>query len=512
MQQIRWFIPLLLFYSIPGSSQYNPDSVSFIYPDTTLSLEQSLLFVEKATGIYFSYNPVNLGLDDTLELSHGPWKLSDFIRMIIAREDLQYTLIDNQIVFHRPDEVPGDSIPEMTAEPIVSRTVRGQVLSLSDEDPLAFSTIWIPSTWQGTVANTEGFFIIKLTGTAISDSLAVSCMGYQTRFISLAALNDSLNLIHLPASIIPIQEVIVRRTEPLSLIRLALEKMPDNYYQEPVIETAFYRESILKNDRYINISEAVLNIYKPGNDGYTTEQVKVLKGRRNLDLQETDTLLIKLQGGLQTSFLLDISRNPPDFLDPDKFKYFEYQMSDIITMQGQPTYAIDFTQKMYSNPPHYQGRIYIDLETLAFRGAEFEVNPRTISRLTNAMVLRKPRNLHVRPISAAYQVLYKEEGNKFYLSLIRADNRFRIKERRKLFGSVYRTVSEMAITQLRTEDVKRFKPRETTRITDVFTDLLGGFEQAFWGPYNYLIPEEKLEDAMKQFGNNLELPSDPDLQ
>jgi len=48
---------------------------------------------------------------------------------------------------------------------------------------------------------------------------------------------------------------------------------------------------------------------------------------------------------------------------------------------------------------------------------------------------------------------------------------------------------------------KPFRPRETARISDVFTDLLGGFEQAFWGPYNYLIPEETLEDAMKQFSD-----------
>jgi hypothetical protein len=296
------------------------------------------------------------------------------------------------------------------------------------------------------------------------------------------------------------------------LIRQALKKIPDNYYSEPTIETAFYRESIRKNNRFINVSEAVLNIYKPGINTSLPEQVKVLRGRRNQDMEETDTLLFKLKGGLQTSFLLDISREPHDFLDPDQFNKYEYRMSDIITMQGNPTYAIDFTQDLASDPPHYTGRLYIDLETLAFRGAEFEVNPQTISKTTQSMVLQKPRNLFVRPISAAYQVMYKTENNRFYLSFIKTDNRFRIRERRQIFGSEYRAVTEMAITQLQTEDAERFRPRETAQVNDIFADLLGGYEQVFWGPYNYIIPEETLEDAMKRFSEFTEHPSGPDLQ
>jgi len=88
--------------------------------------------------------------------------------------------------------------------------------------------------------------------------------------------------------------------------------------------------------------------------------------------------------------------------------------------------------------------------------------------------------------------------------MIRADNRFRVRQRKKLFGNEFRTVSEMAVTGLVTEDVNRFRMRETANASDIFVDLLGGYDRAFWGPYNYLIPEESLEDALIRISRLME--------
>lgn len=124
--------------------------------------------------------------------------------------------------------------------------------------------------------------------------------------------------------------MVIRRTEPLNLLRQALAKIPENYSPDPVIETAFYRETIRKNDDYVAVSEAVLDIYKPGFSSIGSEQTKVLRGRKNMDLNKMDTLMVKLKGGLETSFLLDIIRNRPDFLQPDQFSNYEYRMSDML--------------------------------------------------------------------------------------------------------------------------------------------------------------------------------------
>ncbi len=477
-------------------------------PDTNLSLERSLLLLEGKTDLYFSYNPEILDLEDEFIWQQGVHTLENILQVIKEQQDVNYTIIGNQVVFYLPGAEPGLVIPIEERDPDQIRKITGQILSGMDKAPLEYATIWIPATWEGTISNSNGIFRINLPGPDPPDTIAVSCMGYSSRRLPVSALPDSLNRIFLSPAIIPIQEVIIRRSEPLHLIRQALEKIDDNHASNPVIETAFYRESVQKNTTYVMVSEAVLEIFKPGGTIATNEQVKLLKGRKNLDVNEIDTVMVKLKGGLQTSFMLDFIRYRPDFLDPELFHLFTYKMADIVTVQDRNTYAIDFSQKSHTDPPHYRGRIYIDMETMAFQGIEMEVDPQTISMATNAMVIKKPRNMKVRPLSAAYKVSYKSDGEKFYLSMIKADVRFRIRKRKKIFSNVYRIISEMAVTNLQTNQASRFRPRETTNTRDIFADLLGGYDYEFWGPYNIITPDESMDEALKRISLLMETNMD----
>jgi hypothetical protein len=483
----RILLIFLLSSGIYCHSQETPGNLQVSLPDTNLSLERSLLLLEGKTDLYFSYNPEILDLEDEFIWKQGVHALDDILHFIEERQEVNYTIIGNQVVFYLPGEEPRLVVPIEERDPDQIRKITGQIFSGMDKTPLEFATIWIPATWEGTISNSNGTFGINLPGPDPPDTIAVSCMGYSSRKIAVSDLHDSLNHIFLSPAIIPIQEVVIRRSEPLHLIRQALDKIDENYASDPVIETAFYRESIQKNTTYIMVSEAVIDIYKPGSASMASEQVRLLKGRKNLDFNENDTVIVKLKGGLQTSFLLDFIRHRPEFLDPELFHFFNYKMADIITVQDKSTYAIEF---------------------MAFRGTEMEVDPRTISRATNAMVLRKPRNLKVRPLSAEYQVSYKSEGEKFYLSMIRADVRFRVRKRKKIFSNEFRTISEMAVTNLQIDPAGRFRSRETTDTGDIFADLLGGYDSEFWGPFNIITPDESMDEALKRISRLIEMNSE----
>ena len=495
----------LLFSGIYCHSQETQGNLRVSLPDTNLSLERSLLLLEGKTDLYFSYNPEILDLEDEFNWQQGVHALDDILQVIKERQDVNYTIIGNQVVFYLPGEEPGLVIPVEERDPGQIRKIAGQILSGMDQTPLEFATIWIPATWEGTISNSNGTFGINLPGPDPPDTIAVSCMGYSSRKLAVSDLHDSLNHIFLSPAIIPIQEVVIRRSDPLHLIRQALDKIDDNHASGPHIETAFYRESIQKNTTYIMVSEAVLETYIPGSASIASEQVRLIKGRKNLDLNETDTVMVKLKGGLQTSFMLDFIRHRPEFLDPELFHLYNYKMADIVLVQDRSTYAMEFNQKPHTDPPHYRGRIYIDMETLAFQGIEMEADPQTISRATNAMVVRKPRNLKVRPLSAEYQVSYKSEGEKFYLSMIRADVRFRVRKRKKIFSNEFRTISEMAVTNLQTDPAGRFRSRETTDSGDIFADLLGGYDAEFWGPFNIITPDESMDEALKRISRLMEM-------
>ncbi len=63
---------------------------------------------------------------------------------------------------------------------------------------------------------------------------------------------------------ISIQEVIIRKISPVNLLQSATEAVDENYPDKPVILNSFYREMIKKGNRYMMVSEALLENYKPG--------------------------------------------------------------------------------------------------------------------------------------------------------------------------------------------------------------------------------------------------------
>ncbi len=491
----------LILLSLPGWSQQNPDSLKLNLPDTVLTTEGTLFLVEKNCPYYFSYNPAIFKRDTMLHWSPAVYPLRNILERLCRVNGSRYTFIGNQVVFYVEGQEPADVLDSLRAAMVPARRIRGRIVDSRSGEPLSYSTIWLPATWEGTIANTDGYFVLNLSRKSMVDSVAFSCMGYKTLRLPVDSLSDSLNIIPLQTSFIPIQEVVIRRTDPVHLLQEAINRIPKNYAKQPVIQTAFYRETIQKNEKYVAISEAVLQVYKPGYNSPSGDRARVLKGRKNQDYSEMDTLTVKLQAGLETSFLLDVIRNRPNFLREEEFPYFKYRMSDIVVMQDKSAYAIDFQQKENTELPHYRGRIFIDLESLAIRSVEFEVDPRTISSMSGSMVLKKPRKVKVKSLSAEYTVRYKEEGGLFYLSMIRAAARFRIRRAKKLFGDEFTTISEMAVTGIDTRDVSRFRFRETVNPKEVFTDALGGYDPSFWGPYNYMIPEESLEDALERISH-----------
>jgi hypothetical protein len=95
-------------------------------------------------------------------------------------------------------------------------------------------------------------------------------------------------------------------------------------------------------------------------------------------------------------------------------------------------------------------------------------------------------------------------GSKYYLHLIECETEFRIRERHQISGSVYHTGLEMAVTEVDTLNAGRFRYRETARLNEFFTDQLGAYDESFWGEYNFISPEESLEEALVKLGRRKE--------
>jgi hypothetical protein len=271
-----------------------------------------------------------------------------------------------------------------------------------------------------------------------------------------------------------------------------------NYSANNNLFTGFYRETAQKGRRYINISEAIIDVYKtPYKDmNVSRDRVQVYKGRKLLSQKASDTLIVKLLGGPNLSVFVDIVKNPDIFLEREMLPYYAFKMEESVMLDERHHYVISFTPQAILPYALYEGKLYIDREKLSFTRAEFNLNMDDRNKATQAILKKKPFGLRFRPLEVSFLVTYKEIEGKTYLSYIRNEVRFRCDWKRKLFATSYTINSEMVITNGKIAET--FIPyklafKQSQSLSDKVSDFN---DDAFWGNYNIIEPTESLESAV----------------
>jgi len=384
-------------------------------------------------------------------------------------------------------------------------SVQGKVVDISTNRPIIFANVYLEGTNIGTVSNADGDFLVKIPLFIENKTLIISSIGYKNIQLSFDQLVSEDNLIKLETNPIPIEEVTIINKDARELLREALHRVPQNYSNKPVMVTAFYRETIKQNRNYVAVSEAILDGYK---SSYTniaeTDRVKIFKGRKSTDVRKMDTVMLKLQGGPRTTFLLDIVKNPIDLFEEEVLEYYTYQMGGIVNIDDRQAYVVVFDQLQHINFPLYSGKIYIDVNDLAIVGAEFRISPAKLDEATPYLIRKKPAGMKIDILNATYLVSYRFNDGKWHLYHTRTELILSTRWKKKLFKSTFTAMSEMAITDIDPEDITKYKYRETTRRSDIFIEQVSDFEDPdFWGEYNIIQPEESIQTAINRIGRKL---------
>jgi hypothetical protein len=386
-------------------------------------------------------------------------------------------------------------------------TFRGKVVDAETGNPLVFASVAVKETNVATITNIDGEFLIKITETQTSKNLEVTYLGYKNKVVPITDLREDgyKNVISMTSAPIPIREIIVKPIDPEAIVRNAIGRIGRNYVDEPNLMTAFYRETIRKNRTYVSIGEAVVEIFKaPYNSDVRFDGARIYKGRKGSDVEKMDTVLFKLQGGPVTVLQLDIAKNTQDILTVDAMKYYDYSLVSVIEIDNKPHYVITFKQKPSVDEPLFMGNLYIETETYALTEAEFGFNLADKEAVSSIFIKKKPLGMEVTPEIATYRVQYREQDGKWYLAYSRAEVKFKVNWKRKLFNTYYTTMSEMAITDRTNEEVIKFAGKEKLRYSDVFSEQVEAFtDPEFWGEYNVIEPDQSIESAIRRLSRKL---------
>lgn len=385
-------------------------------------------------------------------------------------------------------------------------TISGTVKDQSSKKTLEYVNISVKGTSIGTVTNADGGFSIKVNDSIQASALELSYLGYRNQRYPITGENVENAVILMVPFTNTLPEVVIRAMDPLKLVENAVSKVGVNNSINHTMLMGFYRETIRKRRNYINVTEAIVNVYKtPYTDDVERDRVQVFKGRQLLSPKSGDTLVVKLQGGPNYSIYLDAVKNRDLLLDPQSLRDYKYKMETPVMLDKRSHYVVSFEPQVVQSYPLFYGIMYIDEETLAFTQIEFSFSMKDRNKVTNTILRKKPFNLRFKPEEISYLVTYKQENGVNYLNYIQSTIRFKCDWKRRLFSTNYTIVSEMVVTDKQLNNVSAIPYKLAFNMKNVLSDKVNNFyDDDFWEGYNIIAPTESLESAVNKLKKKIE--------
>ncbi len=380
-------------------------------------------------------------------------------------------------------------------------TISGIVKNKTDNKKLEYVNVSVPGTGIGTITNEDGEFVLKISTSANAKNIEFSYVGFYNTRIPINGTNALNETFYLSPKPKELPEVVVKSWDPRKLIEEAINKIPTNYSKTPNLLTGFYRETAKKGRNYINIAEAIIQIYKSQyTENVNFDKVQILKGRKLLSTKKSDTLAVKLLGGPNLSILADIVKNPDVMLEQESLGYFKFTLSETTLINDRPHFIVNF-EPVEANLPYalYYGKFYIDTETLSFTRAEFSLDMKDRAKATQMILRKKPAGLRFKPEEVLYIVSYKERNGVTYLNYIRNEIKFKCDWKRRLFATNYEVMSEMVVTDNEIQNATSISRKDAFNINNSLSDkVMNFYDEDFWGSYNIIEPTESLESAVNK--------------
>ncbi|MDR1335495.1 MAG: carboxypeptidase-like regulatory domain-containing protein [Tannerella sp.] len=456
------------------------------------------------SGYLFVYDSRVIDNNKKVKVPPGAYTLRHAICLITGNRRLRMDLLGEHILLRLPEDQPPDAPPDGGAPPRRKKepffTVTGALTDRETGKPLPSVSVGVANTSIGTVSNRDGAFRLTLPDSLRHQAVRFSHIGYESADLELALLPEDGGRIDfaLKPQAVPLAEVVVEYAHPVQLLREMLSRRPANYSSVPVHLTSFYREGIEHRRRNIDLTESVLRVYKTGYDmNAANDQAKLVKMRRFVNRQQTDTVFPRMRSGIRSCLVLDIMKELPDFIDPGSESSYTYSLRGVDAIDGRTVNIIRFRQRKQVREPLYEGELYIEKESKALVEIRFEINPLLAGKATNMFVDKKSAGLKIDLQHARYTVSYKPAADGIYhINHVRGDIGFRIRRRKRLFSSPLTFRFEMVTCKVETAGVQPFPRNERLSPTRIFAETGHSYDRDFWENFNILLPEEELEEEI----------------
>lgn len=381
----------------------------------------------------------------------------------------------------------------------LSFVISGEVRDNANGKRLENVNITAPQCHLATVTNADGRFTLKTMSRP--DYITVSHVGYKSQRVPLRGSTTGLKVRLVPLNVV-LGDVVVTNHDPYELLAEAMGRIPDNYGTQSELMTCFYRETAKKRNKFISVSEAVVDLYKSSyENGPYSDRVAIVKGRKLVSQKSGDTLGIRMQGGPTEVIFLDVVKNRGLILNRDDLTNYLLKIEPPVTIDDHIQWVISATPNNdMLDYALYHATFFIDMETLAFTRAEVSLDMKDIDKATRLMLVKKPNGVHFKPKELSFVVNYRQdEDGLSHISYIRSNYRFNCDWKRRLFSTSFTATNEMVVTDRREVPKNPIDRKSSFGQRDSFSQMVGNFSDPdFWKDYNIIEPTESLDKAINK--------------
>ena len=331
--------------------------------------------------------------------------------------------------------------------------IEGKLLDAQTGEPVVFATIRVKGKSKGVISNMDGSFKVPQRFKALGDLLVISCLGYEKKEIPIDSLSlEYINSIRLEAGVMLLDEAVVfarkkRRLSARSIVRKAIKAIPQNFSMNPFSTVGYYRDYQRKDNNYVNLNEAILEVFDQGFGTFDQETTKTriyeylqntnferdARAHDKYDYKDWKKVINKAYlhnyGGNEFTILRihdairNYNVNSYDYvnkLESDVLDNHQFRKEDPIFLEDESLYVIRFYNflldyKMY-------GKLYISANDFAIHKMEYTMYNNL--RLNDS----GKENKHGNDRQLIFEVTteYKRQDGKMYLNYISFQNGFQL--------------------------------------------------------------------------------------
>ncbi|MBN1251560.1 MAG: radical SAM peptide maturase [Bacteroidales bacterium] len=439
--------------------------------------------------------------------------------------------------------------------------ISGKLTDSNTQEILSFASVQLENSGIGTCTNEKGVFELSIKKDKTEQiTLLFSILGYESKKYTIENNSPEKFLnISLTAKTYMLSEVEIKPIDPLSIIKNAIKKIPENYNKGETKMDAYYKEIIKENNRFIKYTDAACTFNYYGYqkrfsskkktiyliDDYTNvqlpdyfgkpvalvpkwdfppfgkDQVKINAIRSSESFHTTHMYPI-ISGGILPITAADKVKLRADdmFLNEKNFINYNYTFTGYTEYNENKVYIIEFQPKIISNSTYsknyFEGTIYIDANSLAFVGFEYHLINKH-PKLKINLSFGSPEAFYSKPFPNTIDTLnlegygvklnYRKIGEKWYLNTIRRKMDYELEfSKYYIFKEStpnvnFTTYETLLINEIHFGKTEKFKGEmKDSLIPFNINSSLGAFNQdynkEFWEKYNKIVSTE-IDDSIK---------------